>query len=323
MNAASSPKLFNTYLPSMSANAGGLKSPAVAALNSLRNTAVNAGKSVTNVVGNASRAVGNVFTNASNVASTALNNVSANTTGGGFPWMMLIILGFLAIIIGLLVYFYEDIKKLIPESVKDIFTTKEEEKKPEPMPESVPVVAPLPTSNDVVTAPPTNVQLPPAIVERMLPKKKEVFNVSSNKYMYEDAEPLCRALGAELATYDQVKAAFDSGADWCNYGWTKGQLALYPTQKETWDKIQAGPEGQRMSCGRPGLNGGHFDNPELRFGVNCYGVKPAQSQHDASAKAKGYPISPDAMAFDKKVAQYKSEADNVDILPFHDGAWTS
>lgn len=306
----------------MSANA---KSPAVAAINSIRNSAVNAGKSVSNVLGvagnvvsNATKSVGNMFSNASSTAA-------ASVEGSSFPWGLAIILTFLAAIIGLMVYFYEDIKKLIPDSLKDLVSSKEE-KAPEPTvqtPPSPPVVAPLPTSNDVVTAPPTNVQLPPAIVERMLPKKKEVFNVSSNKYMYADAEPLCRALGAELATYDQVKAAFENGADWCNYGWTKGQLALYPTQKETWDKIQSGPEGQRMSCGRPGLNGGHFDNPELRFGVNCYGVKPSQSEHDASTKAKGYPISPDAMDFDKKVAQYKTEADNIDILPFRDGAWSS
>jgi hypothetical protein len=318
MNAASSPKLFNTYLPSMSANA---KSPAVAALNSIRNSAVNAGKSVGNVVSNATKSVGNMFSNA---ASTAANSAGAVVEGSQIPWGIIIILAFLATIIGLLVYFYEDIKKLIPNSIKDVFSSKEE-KAPEPVVKPPPpmVVQPPITGNEVVSAPPTNVQMPPAIVEKMLPKKKEVFNVSSNKYMYEDAEPLCRALGAELATYDQVKAAFDNGADWCNYGWTKGQLALYPTQKETWDKIQAGPEGQRMSCGRPGLNGGHFDNPELRFGVNCYGVKPAQSQHDASAKSKGYPISPDAMAFDKKVAQFKSEADNIDILPFEDGSWSA
>lgn len=311
----------------MSANA---KSPAVAAINSIRNTAVNAGKSVGNVLGvagnavaNATKSVGNMFSNA---ASTAANNVGAVAEGSGFPWGLAITLTLLATIIGLIVYFYEDIKKLIPDSVKDLVSSKEkapEPIQPPPAPPAPPVVHPPPTSNDVLSAPPTNVQLPPAIVEKMLPKKKEVFNVSSNKYMYADAEPLCRALGAELATYDQVKDAFDKGADWCNYGWTKGQLALYPTQKATWDKIQSGPEGQRMSCGRPGLNGGHFDNPELRFGVNCYGVKPAQSEHDASTKAKGYPISPDAMAFDKKVAQFRSEADHIDVLPFHDGAWTS
>ena len=28
------------------------------------------------------------------------------------------------------------------------------------------------------------------------------------------------------------------------------------------------------NCGRPGVNGGYFDNPNIKFGVNCYGQKP-------------------------------------------------
>jgi hypothetical protein len=48
---------------------------------------------------------------------------------------------------------------------------------------------------------------------------KQVFNVSRNLYTYAEAEPLCKAFGAELATYEQVKDAYNSGADWCNSGW--------------------------------------------------------------------------------------------------------
>ena len=62
------------------------------------------------------------------------------------------------------------------------------------------------------------------------------------------------AFGAELATYDQVRDAWKSGADWCNYGWVKGQAAVYPTQQETYDKLQTGAEDQRMACGMPGVN---------------------------------------------------------------------
>jgi hypothetical protein len=316
MNAASSPKLFNTFIPSnVTANA---KSPAMGLINTVRNATTNVGRTI----GNAFAGATSVAANAVNSTGSVVGNMANNVAGGGFPWLMVIVLALLATSIGLITYFYNDIKDALPTSVKDMFGIKSEVVlPPPPPPPPAPEPEPAPT-NDVLIAPPTNVQAPPAMIESLLPKKKEVFNVSSNKYMYADAEPLCRALGAELATYDQVKAAFDGGADWCNYGWTKGQLALYPTQKSTYDKMQAGPEGQRMACGRPGLNGGHFDNPELRFGVNCFGPKPAQSQHDASAKAKGYPISPDAMDFDRKVNQFKSEADNTDILPFHEGNWS-
>jgi hypothetical protein len=146
--------------------------------------------------------------------------------------------------------------------------------------------------------------------------------VSSNKFTFYDAEPLCKALGAELATYDQVKEAWNKGADWCNYGWVKGQMAVYPTSDETYAKLQAGPEEQRMACGRPGINGGYFDNPELRFGVTCVGQKPVQSKHDEREVAKGAPLSPEALAFDKKVNQYKTQSDTIGILPFNTNKWS-
>lgn len=161
-------------------------------------------------------------------------------------------------------------------------------------------------------------------VEKILPGKKEVFNVASNKYTYSDAEPLCKAFGAELATYDQVKQAWQSGADWCNYGWVKGQAAVFPTQESTYNKLQAGPEDQRMACGVPGVNGGYFDNPEIRFGVNCYGVKPSENETDARAiMAQNGDLTPAALAYDKKVQDYKAEMGQIPVNPFKPGTWTS
>ncbi len=128
-------------------------------------------------------------------------------------------------------------------------------------------------------------------------------------------------MGAELATYEQVKEAWNQGADWCNYGWVKGQMAVYPTSDETYSKLQGGPEEQRMACGKPGVNGGYFDNPEMKFGVTCYGKKPPQSAHDAKEMNKNAPLSPDALAFDKKVNAYKSEAASIGVLPFNSDRW--
>lgn len=163
------------------------------------------------------------------------------------------------------------------------------------------------------------------LIEKILPSggSSEVFNVSKNTFNYYDAEPLCKALGAELATYEQVKSAWEKGADWCNYGWVKGQTAVYPTQKETWTKLQAGPEDQRSSCGVPGLNGGFFDNPEMRFGVNCYGPKPEQSQHDATDAATGIPMSPEALEINRKVAEFRTEAPSLGIMPFNTNKWSA
>lgn len=148
---------------------------------------------------------------------------------------------------------------------------------------------------------------------------KQVFNVSRNLYTFADAEPLCRAFGAELATYDQVKEAYEKGADWCNYGWAKGQLAVYPTQQSTYDKLQHGPEEERMSCGLPGVNGGYFPNAEQRFGVNCYGVRPAESALDEreQMQAKSH------TAFDREVNHFKAQLDSIAVNPWSAGQWSA
>ena len=174
-----------------------------------------------------------------------------------------------------------------------------------------------PLSQDSDMAPVVNKVLPPSS------GLSEVFNIASNRFTYYDAEPLCKAMGAELATYDQVKEAWSKGADWCNYGWVKGQMAVYPTSDSTYAKLQAGPEGDRMSCGTTGINGGYFDNPEMRYGVTCYGKKPSENAHDESAVAKGAPVSPDAVAFNQKVSKFKSEVDTIAVSPFNGTKWNN
>lgn len=164
------------------------------------------------------------------------------------------------------------------------------------------------------------------LVEKVLPLgTNEVFNVSENEYNYYDAEPLCQALGAELANYDQVKQAWKKGADWCNYGWVKGQVAIYPTQKSTWEKLQHGPEDERSACGQPGVNGGYFDNPEMKFGVNCYGIKPDQSANDERVLMENgsIPKTVSALKVDQKIQEIKSNIDKLGVLPFNTDKWSS
>ena len=148
---------------------------------------------------------------------------------------------------------------------------------------------------------------------------KQVFNVNRNLYTFSEAEPLCRAFGAELASYDQVKHAYKNGADWCNYGWVKGQLAVYPTQKATYDKLQSGPEEDRMSCGLPGVNGGYFPNEDQRFGVNCYGERPAESALDKRMQQAEH----SDIAFDRQVNHYKSELDSIAVNPWSGKQWSA
>ena len=160
-------------------------------------------------------------------------------------------------------------------------------------------------------------------VEKILPGKKQVFNIATNKYRYSDAEPLCKAFGAELASYDQVKEAWSKGADWCNYGWVKGQAAVYPTQQDTYDKLQAGPEDQRGACGIPGINGGYFDNPDIQFGVNCYGNRPGENETDVRKKMGADEVmTQDGLAYNRKVRDYKTQLMEIPVNPFNEQIWS-
>jgi hypothetical protein len=160
-------------------------------------------------------------------------------------------------------------------------------------------------------------------LKSIVPARKEVFNVSRNIYKYADAPAVCAALGAELATYEQVQDAYNAGADWCNYGWTKGQMALYPTQKSTWDKLQKGSPEYRNACGQVGVNGGYFDNPDLAFGVNCYGTKPPKSAMDELLESQvALPPTPAEIEFDKKVQKFRDQMATMTVLPFSKGQWS-
>ena len=216
---------------------------------------------------------------------------------------------FILILAGLIYYFKDDLQKGWDDLTKSMNMVSSPPPPPPPAPVQQ-VDNTLPSDANVGS-----------VIEKVLPGGNQVFNVSSNKYTYYDAEPLCKALGAELATYDQVKEAWSKGADWCNYGWVKGQMAVYPTSQETYDKAQAGPVEERNQCGQTGVNGGYFDNPELRYGVTCYGKKPANNLANSADIARNTPTSPEALAYDKKVAEFKQQASTIAILPKNSHSW--
>ena len=176
------------------------------------------------------------------------------------------------------------------------------------------------TATAVTAEPSQKLNIDHGAIKNIMPSK-EVFNIADNKYKYSDADALCKAYGAELATYDQVKDAWSKGADWCNYGWVKGQAALFPTQESTYNKLQTGPKEQKSACGVPGVNGGYFDNPDLRFGVNCYGNKPSKSDASDRAQMKPHALTNDALDYNKKVRDYKTEIHEIPISPFNTTSW--
>ena len=147
--------------------------------------------------------------------------------------------------------------------------------------------------------------------------KKEVFYVSGNDYTYDEAAAVCAAYGADLATYDEVNEAHGKGAEWCGYGWTQGGMALFPTQQSTWESLQQEvDQSKRTLCGRPGVNGGYFD-PSMKFGVNCYGIKP----HGSPKLPLPIPGT-DAGDFQKMVEKFKSMLKKMMVSPFNRTEWS-
>lgn len=154
--------------------------------------------------------------------------------------------------------------------------------------------------------------------------KKQVFNIPGNYYNYENAKALCTAYGADLASYDQIEKAYNNGAEWCNYGWSADQLALFPTQKKTYDNLQS-IEGHENDCGRTGINGGYIANPEIKFGVNCYGNKPkiTSEEEDLMKATTPYPETTKDLAFQKRVDFWKNKVDEILVSPFNYNTWGS
>jgi hypothetical protein len=154
--------------------------------------------------------------------------------------------------------------------------------------------------------------------------KKQVFNIPGNYYNYENAKALCTAYGSRLAKYNEIEDAYKNGGDWCNYGWSDGQMALFPTQQKTFDTLQTIP-GHENDCGRPGVNGGYMANPEIRFGVNCYGNKPkiTPEEEELMKTTPLYPVTMKDIAFQKRVDFWKSKVTDILVSPFNSTTWES
>ena len=126
--------------------------------------------------------------------------------------------------------------------------------------------------------------------------KKQVFHIPNNTFTYNNAKALCDAYGARLANYNEVEKAYRNGAEWCSYGWTQDQMALFPTQKKTWDK----------------------------FGATCYGYRPKITEEEAELM-ENTPIYPKSMTdirFNKQVDYWKQRIPNILVAPFNRNLWS-
>jgi hypothetical protein len=153
--------------------------------------------------------------------------------------------------------------------------------------------------------------------------EEQVYHIPGNEYTYEDAGALCKAYGNRLANIKEVENAYEHGADWCSYGWSEGQMALFPTQFDRWEKLQK-IKGHENDCGRPGINGGYIDNPNVRFGVNCYGYRPKMTPQEAELmkNAQLFPSTQEEINFEKRVDHWKKRIAEILVAPFNNKNWS-
>ena len=145
-----------------------------------------------------------------------------------------------------------------------------------------------------------------------LKERPQVFHIANQDYTYYQAKCKCASYNAKLANYSQMVDAYNKGADWCSYGWSEGQAAYYPTQKCNWLKKS---DEDKKKCGKPGINGGFFGDPNLKFGVNCYGRKPKGSIIKMQEQTCDYCEIQQNEGANKRL-------DTDQILPFNDGRWS-
>ena len=161
-------------------------------------------------------------------------------------------------------------------------------------------------------------------IPHLTKNKKQVFHISNNKYNYNDSKAICSAYGGKLATLDDMNKAYKEGASWCSYGWSDDQMILYPTQQKTLDKLK-NIKGYERGCGRLGVNGGYVEDTEKKYGVNCYGKKPAMTGLDLDYldRVTLYPTSKEERDIETRIDYWKSKMPELRMAPFNDDSWSS
>ena len=154
-------------------------------------------------------------------------------------------------------------------------------------------------------------------------RKKQVFNIPGNEYTYDQATSLCKAYNSRLANYDEIEDSYNNGAEWCNYGWSENQLALFPTQKSTYNNLQT-IKGHENDCGRSGVNGGFINNPNIKYGVNCYGYKPTitPEESDLMSSTTPYPQNKKDVEFQTNIDYWKNKLNEILVSPFNYNNWS-
>lgn len=154
----------------------------------------------------------------------------------------------------------------------------------------------------------------------------QVYSVSENIWTYDDAEAVCKSFDSELATYEQMVTEYKKGGNWCNRGWIKSdnnslsKETAHPIQPGFYKQLQDNDPDNRDICGEVGLNRSTWPNPNLTFGVNCYGIKPDPRTHE---KVKDRYLSDKEKKIQDQMVRIKKMKSNLSLLPFDSNRWSS
>jgi len=233
-----------------------------------------------------------------NLGTSGGSVVESNTTNGSSNILGIILGGVLIVVVILNIYQYFFNINLTAQ-LNNLFTN---------------------TPSLDITIEQPNSEIPP-IPEITL--KEQVYHIPGNKYTYDDAKAVCQAYGSRLATYNELENAYDNGGEWCSYGWSDRQLALFPTQKKTWNYLQT-VAGHENDCGRPGINGGYIANQNVRFGANCYGYKPdiTDVEKELMQTEPLYPRSLKDINQEKRVDYWRRKIPDILVSPFNKNVWS-
>ena len=82
----------------------------------------------------------------------------------------------------------------------------------------------------------------------------------------------------------------------------------------------------KNKCGRPGINGGYFRNPNIKFGVNCFGLKPKAKNSDLESmefkRSQPIPRTKAEKDLDDKVNYWKTNVDKIVVNSFNKDKWS-
>ena len=113
-----------------------------------------------------------------------------------------------------------------------------------------------------------------------LTPQPEVFQIGNYDKTKDAAATACAAVGAKLATVEQVKQAWKDGAQWCSWGHTTTDPA-FPMQLTRVDGCNgaSAPSYGQMTQFNPALTT-NWNNGQ--YAANCYGIKPTKGTSSAT-----------------------------------------